>query len=43
MNSNTHRKLNIVAAIGLALGAVFGLAGTLMKQVNLQSFLWASR
>jgi hypothetical protein len=41
MSSNTHRKLNIVAAIGLALGAVFGLAGTLVKQVHLQSFLWA--
>lgn len=36
----TPRRLNIVAAIGLALGAVFGLAGTMVKQSNLQNTSW---
>jgi len=29
--------LNVVAAVGLALGAVFGLAGTLVAQPNLRN------
>lgn len=33
--------LNVVAAIGLALGAVFGMAGTFVAQPNLQASLWA--
>ena len=32
MNSNRHRGLDIVAAIGL--GAVLGLAGTLVSQAS---------
>lgn len=32
---------NILAAFGLALGAVFGLAGTMVAQPNLQAILWA--
>lgn len=33
--------MNILAALGLALGAVFGLAGTLTTQPNLQAVSWA--
>jgi hypothetical protein len=32
--------LNVVAAVGLALGAVFGLAGTLVAQPNLRNISW---
>ena len=35
-----HKRLNIVAAVGLALGAVFGLAGTLVTEPHLQATLW---
>jgi hypothetical protein len=31
---------NVVAAVGLALGAVFGLAGTLVAQPNLRNISW---
>jgi hypothetical protein len=31
---------NILAAFGLALGAVFGLAGTFVARPNLQAVLW---
>lgn len=40
MNPTMHRTLNIVAAVGLALGAVFGLAGTVVTQPHLQATLW---
>ena len=33
--------INIVAAFGLALGTVFGMAGTFVAQPNLQALLWA--
>jgi len=33
--------VNTVAAIGLALGGVFGLVGTLLTQRNLQAASWA--
>jgi hypothetical protein len=33
--------LNILAVIGLALGAVFGMAGTMTERPNLQATLWA--
>jgi hypothetical protein len=33
--------INIVAAFGLSLGAVFGMAGTFVVQPNLQALLWA--
>jgi hypothetical protein len=35
------RPLNVVASIGLAFGAVFGLAGTVVAQPNLRSAFWA--
>ena len=35
-----NNPVNIVAAIGLALGGVFGLVGTLLTQRNLQSVSW---
>ena len=35
------RSLNILATVGLALGAVFWLAGTLVTQAHLQRTLWA--
>ena len=41
MNPTTHRELNIVAAVGIALGAVFGMAGTFVGQANLRSASWA--
>jgi hypothetical protein len=31
----------ILAAFGLALGAIFGMAGTMTAQPNLQATLWA--
>ena len=34
-------SLNIVAVVGLALGAVFGMAGTFVTQRNLQAASWA--
>jgi hypothetical protein len=40
MNRTTHRRLNVVAAIGLAIGAVFGLAGTIVTQPHIQATLW---
>ena len=33
--------INIIAAVGLALGAVFGMAGTFAAQPNIQALLWA--
>jgi hypothetical protein len=33
--------LNILAVLGLALGAVFGMAGTMTDRPNLQAILWA--
>src|SRR5438132_11159638 len=35
------RPLDSIAVIGLAVGAVFGLAGSFVVQVNLQALLWA--
>jgi hypothetical protein len=32
--------LNIVASVGLALGAVFGMAGTMVAQPNLRNISW---
>jgi hypothetical protein len=37
----TRSSINIVAAFGLALGAVFGMAGTFVAQPNIQAVLWA--
>jgi hypothetical protein len=41
MSQINDRKLNLIAAIGLSIGAVFGLAGTMVIDPNLQSILWA--
>jgi hypothetical protein len=41
MLSASHGRLNILVVIGLALGAVFGMAGTIVTQPNLQNTLWA--
>ena len=35
------KSVNIVAVIGLALGGIFGLVGTLLTQRNLQAASWA--
>ena len=32
--------LNVIAAVGLALGGVFGLAGTLVAEPNLRAIFW---
>jgi hypothetical protein len=37
----TKDPINLLAAFGLALGAVFGMAGTFVAQPNLQALLWA--
>jgi len=34
-------SINVVAVLGLALGAVFGMAGTFVAQPNIQALLWA--
>lgn len=41
MNPTSQRTLDIVAAIGLAFGAVFGLAGTLVSDASLRQACWA--
>jgi hypothetical protein len=35
-----QRRLNVLAALGLALGAAFGLAGTVVEQPALRSLFW---
>ena len=39
--ATADRQRNALAAIGLGLGAVFGLAGTVVAQPNLQQVFWA--
>jgi hypothetical protein len=41
MNSSTNSTLDYIAAGGLLVGAVFGLAGTLVASPTLQASLWA--
>jgi len=41
INPSRDRALNLVAAFGLVLGAVFGMAGTVVAQANLRSSFWA--
>lgn len=36
-----QRSINIMAAVGLALGGALGMAGSLVTQQNLQAILWA--
>lgn len=40
MNLEANKNLNVVASVGLALGAVFGMAGTFAGQANLRSIAW---
>ncbi len=37
----SKNSINIVAALGLAFGSVFGMAGTFVAQPNVQALLWA--
>jgi hypothetical protein len=41
MSATSQRTLDVVAAIGLGLGAVFGLAGTIVDQAPLRQTFWA--
>lgn len=41
MDSTNLRSLDLVATVGLAVGAVFGLAGTLVTEAPLRQLLWA--
>ncbi|PYM14938.1 MAG: hypothetical protein DMD81_16565 [Candidatus Rokuibacteriota bacterium] len=41
MNPTAQRSLDIVAAVGLGVGAVFGLAGTFVPQDSLRQLFWA--
>ena len=41
MSSQTKRNLDTIAAIGIAFGAVFGLAGTMVAQSSLRQLFWA--
>jgi hypothetical protein len=36
-----HRSINLVAAVGLALGGALGMAGAMVTQQNVQAILWA--
>ncbi|MGY8682935.1 hypothetical protein Q2941_34955 [Bradyrhizobium sp. UFLA05-153] len=36
-----HRSINLIAAVGLALGGALGMAGAMVTQQNLQAILWA--
>src|SRR4051794_4952856 len=37
----TKGPINVIAALGLALGAVFGMTGTFASQANLRAVCWA--
>ena len=41
MSTATPRILDVIAAIGLAIGGVFGLAGTVVAQAELRQAFWA--
>src|ERR1700682_6721343 len=34
-------KINVIAAVGLALGGALGMAGAMITQQNVQAILWA--
>ena len=36
-----HSSINVIAAVGLALGGAFGLMGAMVMQQNVQAILWA--
>ena len=39
--TGTKNPMNLIAAVGLALGGLFGMAGTMVAARNLQSAFWA--
>jgi hypothetical protein len=41
MNPARQKRLDIVAAVGLGIGAVFGMAGTVVSQAPLRQAFWA--
>lgn len=41
MSKNAEQALDRLAALGLAVGAAFGLAGTLVRSAEVQASLWA--
>ncbi len=41
MDAGAQRRLDVVAAIGLAVGGVFGMAGTFVSRDALRQELWA--
>jgi hypothetical protein len=36
-----HRSINVIAAVGLALGGALGMAGAMVTQQSVQAILWA--
>ncbi|WFU39417.1 hypothetical protein QA640_34415 [Bradyrhizobium sp. CB82] len=36
-----HRSINVIAAVGLALGGALGMAGAMVTRQNVQGILWA--
>ena len=36
-----HNSINVIAAVGLALGGALGIAGAIVAQQNVQAILWA--
>lgn len=40
MDTDRERSLNLLACVGLGLGAVFGMAGTFVSDENLRSLFW---
>jgi hypothetical protein len=40
MNATAPTRLNIIAAVGLAVGGTFGLLGTVVTQSNLRAAFW---
>ena len=39
--ANMSGKINIIAALGLALGGALGMAGAMVTRQNVQAILWA--
>jgi hypothetical protein len=40
MSVDRNKNLNIIASLGLALGGIFGMAGTFVGQANLRNISW---
>ncbi len=40
MDGFSEKRLDIVAAIGLALGGIFGIAGTMVSAASLRQTFW---